>query len=211
MRTSMRTSIRRAVMLTAPLALVSALVTGCSGASDAKDSSGKEPKGPATASADFEKVEAGEKAGAPATPSASAPTLSVGESGEFSLVDMKDASVKARMKVTVDAAKYATPKDVGTDEPAEGQYVLLTLTIKNVGKVPGTIATYGAMRWEDEKVAAQDATALEIQENMELDTRYEPGRSMSGKLVLDVGRKGGTVSYVKDSEGPAFTVELPKQ
>ncbi|MWA08471.1 DUF4352 domain-containing protein [Streptomyces sp. BA2] len=205
----MRTYIRRAVLLTTPLALASVLVTGCS---DSKDSSAKtEPKKPATASADFEKVEVGEKAESPQTPAASAPTLSVGESGEFTIVDMKDASAKARMKVTVDSAKYATPTDVGTDEPAHGQYVLLTLTIKNVGKVPGTISTYGAMQWEDEKTAAQDATTLEIQENMTLDTMYEPGQSRSGKLVLDVGRKGGRVSYFADSEGPAFTVELPNQ
>ncbi|MFE9017297.1 hypothetical protein ACFYNL_01745 [Streptomyces sp. NPDC007808] len=70
------------------------------------------------------------------------------------------------------------------------------------------------MQWEDEQTAAQDATTLEgVGEGDGLDTTYKPGQSVTGTLVLDVGRKGGKVGYYgsDDPSGePAFVVELPK-
>jgi hypothetical protein len=118
------------------------------------------------------------------------------------------------MQVTVVSAKYVTPAEVDTtNEPEHGQYVELTLTLKNVGDAPAEIMTYGMMQWEDEQTAAQDATTLEgVGEGASLDTTYKPGQSVTGKLVLDVARKGGTVGYygTEDPSGePAFVVELP--
>ncbi|MFF1689282.1 MULTISPECIES: hypothetical protein [unclassified Streptomyces] len=81
------------------------------------------------------------------------------------------------MQATVVSAKYVTPAEVDTtNEPEQGQYVALTLTFKNVGKAPAEVMTYGMMKWEDSKTAAQDATTLEgVGEGPELDTTYKPG------------------------------------
>ncbi|WP_319648512.1 DUF4352 domain-containing protein [Streptomyces scabiei] len=120
------------------------------------------------------------------------------------------------MQVTVVSAKYVTPAEVDTtNQPEHGQYVELTLTLKNVGKGSAKFSAYGLMTWEDDKTAAQDATTLEgVGEGPELDTTYKPGQSVTGKLILDVARKGGIVSYVggdnPEAEGPVFTVKLPK-
>ncbi|MFD7900150.1 DUF4352 domain-containing protein [Streptomyces sp. NPDC059743] len=111
-----------------------------------------------------------------------------------------------KMQVTVKDVKYVDPTDIGTtNEPTLGQFVVLTLTIKNVGSKPGDFAGYGLITWEDANTAAQDATTLETVDGPELDTTYKPGQSVTGSLVLDVGAKGGTLDY----QGGTFTVELP--
>ncbi|WP_326812083.1 DUF4352 domain-containing protein [Streptomyces scopuliridis] len=156
------------------------------------------------------------KESAEPSPSASAsasagPLLKVGQTGTYDVVETdeygENPAVTTKMQVTVKSAKYVTPADVDTtNEPELGQYVVLTLTLKNVGSKPADFAAYGATTWENKDTAAQDATTLEgVGEGPELDTTYKPGQSVTGSLVLDVGAKGGIVSYADDT----FRVELP--
>ncbi|MFF1697448.1 DUF4352 domain-containing protein [Streptomyces sp. NPDC058257] len=216
----MRTYIRRAVLLTAPLALASTLVTGCSASRDSSDKA--EPKELATASTDFEKVEVGEakEASEPPSTAPEAPALAVGETGTYETGKTdeygENYKVTTKMQVKVVSAKYVTPAEIDTtNEPEQGQFVKLTLSLKNVGKGPAEFSAYGLLQWEDEETAAQDATTLEgVGDGPDLDAKYKPGQSVTGSVVLDVARKGGTVSYVgnedPEAEGPVFTVELPK-
>ncbi|MEU1254766.1 DUF4352 domain-containing protein [Streptomyces chartreusis] len=208
----MRAYIRRACV---PALLVSAvLLTGCS--------SGGSDKGAAPEkSADVKEAVVEEPTEEPSSSpsSAPAPTVGVGETGKFGLGEAdeygENYKVTTQMEVTVVGAKYVTPAEVDTsNKPQNGQYVALTLKLENVGKAPAEIMTYGSMQWEDEQTAAQDATTLEgVGEGQNVDTTYKPGQSVTGKLILDVGRKGGTVGYysAEDPSGePAFIVELPK-
>ncbi|WP_406160959.1 DUF4352 domain-containing protein [Streptomyces canus] len=205
----MRAYVRRAVV---PAVLISAaLLTGCSsGGGDDKAA----PKGSASAAPVVEQE-------VPETPSESPSSvvlvLKVGQSGTWDYGetdDNGDFKVTSKMKTTVVSAKYVTPAEVDTtNEPEHGQYVELTLKLENVGQAPAEVLTYGMMKWEDSKTAAQDASTLEgVGEGDDLDTTYKPGQSVTGKLILDVGRRGGVVSYA-GTEDPdadaAFRVQLP--
>ncbi|MFG3014288.1 DUF4352 domain-containing protein [Streptomyces cinerochromogenes] len=144
--------------------------------------------------------------------------LSVGETGTYEVGETDEYGENykptGKMSVTVVSAKYVTPAEIGTSNKPKGQFVELTLTIKNVGKSKARVMTYGNLQWEDDQTAAQDATTLEgVGEGPELDTEYKPGQGVTGKLILDVGRRGGIVSYTysEDPEGAApFKVKLPK-
>ncbi|MEV5319180.1 DUF4352 domain-containing protein [Streptomyces sp. NPDC052687] len=207
----MRTYIRRAVMPAAVLSAV--LLTGCSSEPD------KDRPAPAlSASVDSPAEEPSQEPLETAASSAPAPVVKVGETAKWDVVETdeygENPKVTTQMSVSVESARYVTPAEVDTtNEPEHGQYVELKLTLKNVGKAPAEIMTYGMMRWEDQQTAAQDATTLEgVGEGPELDTTYKPGQSVTGTLILDVARKGGTVGYygTEDPSGePAFVVELP--
>jgi len=209
---AMRAYVRRAVV---PAAVLSAaLLTGCSSEPD-KD----RPAPTLSASVDPPAEEQpSQEPFEEAASSAPAPVVGVGETEKFDIGETdeygENYKVTTQMSVTVESARYVTPAEVDTtNEPEHGQYVELKLTLKNVGKAPAEIMTYGMMRWEDEQTAAQDATTLEgVGEGPELDTTYKPGQSVTGTLILDVARKGGTVGYygTEDPSGePAFVVELP--
>ncbi|WP_167518821.1 DUF4352 domain-containing protein [Streptomyces chryseus] len=123
----------------------------------------------------------------------------------------ENTAENTKFEVTVKSAKYVTPADVDTSEgPVNGQYVLLTLTVKNIGPKPGDFTSYGMIKWEDAKTAEQEATTLNITDGQDLDATYKPGQSVTGSLVLDVVRKGGTLSYWDELGAPAFTIKLPK-
>lgn len=203
MGVAMSTYVRRAALLAASAVLV-AVLSGCTSVDADVDKAA--PNTPAVeASASFDKVDAGKKAD-----TAPAPLLVVGTRGSFTAVDSSDESVKTKMSVTVKSAKYVQPADIDTtNKPAKGQFVVLTLTIKNVGAKPGAFAPYGAMKWQDDQTAAQDCTTLETTDGQDVDATYQPGQSVTGDVVLDVVRKGGTVSYY-DAGKAAFAVLLPK-
>ncbi|MEU7851942.1 DUF4352 domain-containing protein [Micromonospora parva] len=195
-----------------PAVLVGALLTGCSSGGDDKAAPEKAPA--SKAAVEKPAGEASEKAPS----SAPVPTLSVGQSGtwDYGETDEYGENFKAttQMKTTVVSAKYVTPEEVDTsNEPEHGQYIELTLKLENVGKAPAEILTYGMMKWEDDQTAAQDASTLEgVGEGDALDTTYKPGQSVTGKLVLDVGHKGGVVSYAGTEDPNAeasFKVKLP--
>jgi hypothetical protein len=208
----MRAYVRRACV---PAVLISAvLLAGCSSESASGESVAKQEP---AAESPLEEAPAEPSPSAPS--SAPGPVLEVGETGEFETgeTDEYGENFKAtsKMAVKVVSAEYVTAEEIGTsNEPEHGQYVKLTLTLKNVGNAPAEIMTYGMMQWEDEQTAAQDATTLEgVGEGPSLDTTYKPGQSVTGTLVLDVANEGGTVSYVgtEDPSGePAFVIELPE-
>lgn len=209
----MRTYIRRACV---PAVLLSAvLLAGCSDGLTSRP----EPDASAPPASEAPVKEAAVEPSEAASSSAPAPVVGVGETAKFGLGETDDYGenykVTTQMSVTVVSAKYVTASEVDTtNEPEHGQYVELTLTLKNVGDAPAEIMTYGTMQWEDKQTAAQDATTLEgVGDGATLDTTYKPGQSVTGKLILDVARKGGTVGYYgsDDPSGEAaFVVELPK-
>ncbi|WP_328635414.1 FAD-dependent oxidoreductase [Streptomyces sp. NBC_00356] len=143
-------------------------------------------------------------------PKAQAPLLVAGTNGPFDVHDDSGNAVKTQMNVKVESAKYVTATELGTSKkPEHGQYVALKLTLKNVSKAPGRFAAYGAMMWQDAKTAPQDCTTLEIVDGPDLDTEYAPGQSATGTIILDIPRKGGTVTYYDAPGAGAFAVLLP--
>ncbi|MFD4699747.1 DUF4352 domain-containing protein [Streptomyces niveus] len=202
--------IRRAAMSAVPLVAASALLVGCS-SSDEPAATDVETTAPADPVA--------EEAPEEPSPSASAgPVLKVGEKGTYDVIETdeygENPAVATQMEVTVKEATYVTPAEVDTtNEPELGQYVRLTLTVKNVGTKPGDFSAYGLMKWENDDTAAQDATTLEgVGEGASLDVSYKPGQSVTGSMVLDVGAKGGTLTYwggEGEGEAPVFSVTLP--
>ncbi|MFT2014973.1 DUF4352 domain-containing protein [Streptomyces sp. 796.1] len=214
-------------------ALLGAVLAGCSddgGGDGAAPSAAPQtatapadsPTGPSADPADdalTASASAPEPTAATSAASTPPPSLAVGESGTYPVGKTDEYgegfTVTSTMKVTVVEAKYVTPAQVDTtNQPEHGQYVSLTLTVRNVGKAAAEFSSYGMMKWEDGQTAAQDATTLEgVGEGLDLDTTYKPGQSVTGRLVLDVVRRGGTVSYYDNNaqgEAPAFTIELPK-
>ncbi|MBP2059743.1 DUF4352 domain-containing protein [Streptomyces iranensis] len=209
----MRTS--RYAVRAASVALLGVVLVGCSESSD-----GPDVDGPATSAAPSKPAQkAAEESPSPSASTSAAPVIAVGETGTFDVGETDDYGenykVTTKMQVTAVSAKYVTPAEVDTtNKPKQGQYVKLTLTLKNVGKAPAEIMTYGMMQWEDDQTAAQDASTLEgVGDGPDLDTTYKPGQAVTGSLVLDVGRRGGKVSYVGGDDpgkGPTFVVKLPK-
>ncbi|GAA4690950.1 DUF4352 domain-containing protein [Streptomyces buecherae] len=224
--------VSRALAVLTSAALLSAVLAGCSddggdgkGAADPAASTTRPAASEAATGTDAEAAGDApldvpeETTEAKTTPAAKAPSLAVGESGTYEVGETdeygENFKVTSRMKVTVVSAEYVTPAQVNTtNQPEKGQYVALTLTVRNTGGAPADFAAYGMMKWEDAKTAAQDATTLEgVGEGADLDTTYKPGQSVTGRLVLDVVRRGGVVHYYDANAGgesPSFTVELPK-
>ncbi len=207
----MKAFIRHALVSAASVAIVGTLAVGCS--------SEPKPDKPASATATEPTEEAAAEKSVEPSPSASAaPAIKVGESGTFDYYETdeygQNPKVATQLEVTVKSAEYVTPAQIDTtNEPENGQFVKLTITVKNVGKAPGEFAAYGMMTWENDATAAQEATTLEgVGEGQDVDTTYKPGQSVTGALILDVGAKGGTLNYASSivDEAPAFTIELPK-
>ncbi|MFJ8464771.1 DUF4352 domain-containing protein [Streptomyces swartbergensis] len=206
----MRAYIRRAVV--PAVALSAALMTGCS--SESSSGNDTAPKLSASAAPIEEQPSESSNSSAPG------PVLEVGEAGEFETGETdeygENYKVTSKMSVKVVDAEYVTAEQLDTsNEPENGQYVKLTLTLKNVGDAPAEFSSYGMMQWEDTDTAAQDASTLEgVGEGQDLDTTYKPGQSVTGTLVLDVGDEGGTVSYVGsedlEAEEPVFSINLPE-
>jgi hypothetical protein len=159
------------------------------------------------AAADESNQEASETASSSAP---SVPEFGLGDSGTYTAVDSADESAKTKIQVTFKAIEYVTPAAIDTtNKPEHGQYVIVTLMVKNVGDAPGSFAAYGAMKWQDETTAAQDCTSLESSGGVDLDTTYQPGESLTGDVVLDIAHPGGSVSYFDDAGEPAFIIRLP--
>jgi hypothetical protein len=199
-----------------PAAVLSAaLLTGCS-SEPTKDRAA--PVLSASAEAVVEEEPSQEPSEA-ASSSAPAPVVGVGETATWDVVETdeygENPKAVTQMSVTVESVRYVTPAEIdAAGSPEHGQFVELKLTLKNVGTAPADVMTYGMLAWEDKQTAAQDATTLEgVGEGPDLDTTYKPGQAVTGTLILDVARKGGTVSYLgtdDPSAEAAFVIELPK-
>ncbi|WP_159062962.1 DUF4352 domain-containing protein [Streptomyces scabiei] len=200
-----------------PAVLISAvLLTGCSSGGDSGEATPKQ-----TSASEVPTGEAAVKPSESASLSAPGPVLKVGESGELETGETDDPGenykATSKMSVKVVSAEYVTPGEVDTgNEPENGQFVKVTLTLKNVGDAPAEVMTYGRMEWENSNTARQKASTLEgVGDGRSIDTTYRPGQSITGFLILDVGEEGGTVSYNASEDpnavGPLFSVTLPKE
>ncbi|MFE6493434.1 DUF4352 domain-containing protein [Streptomyces sp. NPDC057748] len=205
----MRAFVRRAGVSAAAAGIAVAAITGCT----SEEKAAPTPSTAASAPADSKREGVSKD---PSPSSSPGPAIKLGGSGRFDFIETdeygENPKVATQLEVTAKSAEYVTPADVDTTNKPKGQYVRLTLTVKNVGAKPGDFAAYGMMKWEDGKTAAQDASTLEgVGDGPDLDTTYKPGQSVTGSIVLDVGAKGGAVSYWADpmADGPAFTIELP--
>lgn len=220
---AVRAYIRRAVVPAVVLSVV--LLTGCGG-SDSDEGAAPEKSAAAEAAVDEPAQEPSKEVHTPIP----GPNVGIGGRVTFSAgeTDEHGENYKetTKMDVRVSDVKYLTPAELDdvkaltltefdtTKEPKHGQYLTLTLMLKNVGDAPAKITTYGMMKWQDADHAAQDATTLDSVGGPSLDRTYAPGQSVTGALVLDVAAKGGTVSYYRTndpSEEPAFIVTLPSE
>ncbi|MFB8071146.1 DUF4352 domain-containing protein [Streptomyces californicus] len=206
----MKAFIRRALVSAVSVAMVGTFAVGCA----------SEPDKPASIAAEPADEAAAEEPVEPSPSASTAPAIKVGESGVFDYYETdeygQNPKVATQLEVTVKSADYVTPAQVPTtNEPEKGQFLKLTITVKNVGKAPGEFSGYGMITWENDDTAAQEATTLEgVGEGQDVDTTYKPGQSVTGSLILDVGAKGGTLSYARsimDGDEPAFTIELPEK
>lgn len=193
----MRPSIRVPAAVVATLG-IAGFVAGCSGSQEA-------PKA-APASSSASKVEKPAKAPAKAH---EAPIVAVGKTATYTAEDSA-TNAKTKMSITLKDVKTVTPSEIGTTTKPKGQYVALTLTVKNVGSAEGGFHPYGLMKWEDSSTAEQDASTLETSDaGQDVDTTYKPGQSVTGDVVLDVPRMGGRVNFYDSPGAASLTFELP--
>ncbi len=135
--------------------------------------------------------------------------VSAGGTARFRIRDKSNPSVSTTMTATVVKVRYVAAQEIGAEYGEKGQLLVLTLTIKNIGHSIGTISTDGAVKWEDERTSPQDATTQDTTQGPDLNAKYKPGQSVTGSLVLRVGRKGGTLAYIDDPSSQAFRVAFP--
>ncbi|MEO3974913.1 hypothetical protein [Streptomyces sp. CAU 1734] len=149
----------------------------------------------------------------PAAPRGAA-ELVMGETGRWDDTESDGAGgdpvVHTTFEVTAEDARYVSAAEAGAPSPPKrGQYVILTLTIKNVGPKAAGFTSAGVIKWENEGTPARGASTSHSVGGPDLDTTYAPGQSVTGKLLLDVGGTGGLVSYY-DGAATAFTISLPR-
>ncbi|MGW1828807.1 DUF4352 domain-containing protein [Streptomyces tubercidicus] len=114
------------------------------------------------------------------------------------------------MEITLNGVKYVGPSEINTTTKPRGQYIVLTLTVKNVGSAEGGFHPYGLMKWEDGQTAEQEASTLETTDaGQDVDATYRPGQSVTGDVVLDVPRKGGRVNFYDGLGAASLTFKLP--
>ncbi|MCM2391697.1 DUF4352 domain-containing protein [Streptomyces albipurpureus] len=169
-------------------------VTGCSGGTDQKADT--KPTESAVSGPDFSTESV--------APETAEPALKMGQTGTYVVGTTS-------MEITPKGVKYVTPSDVGTETPPRGQYAVLTLTVKNVGSMSGPFKSWHSLKWFDATTAMQDVSTAIGTPGLDVDTTYAPGQSVTGDIVLDVVRRGGSVGYYEDGvDIPAFSINLPK-
>ncbi|MGW1375515.1 DUF4352 domain-containing protein [Streptomyces sp. NPDC002446] len=135
------------------------------------------------------------------------PVVSVGKTVSYNAVDISSGA-KTTMSVTFHAVKYVTASEVSAVKP-KGRYAVVTVEVTNTGGKDGGFHPYGKMKWEDKGTAVQGVATMDSTGTQSVDTTYHPGEAVTGDIVLDVPRKGGTVSYY-DGTGPAsLTFVMP--
>ncbi|MFF2008392.1 hypothetical protein ACFVWY_04850 [Streptomyces sp. NPDC058195] len=117
-----------------------------------------------------------------------------------------------RMSVWFEGIEYLSARDIGaTGEPKRGQFVRITLTVKNVGTKNASFSSDGKIKWESDATAPQVVTTAEgVREGADLNTTYKPGQSLNGSFNLDIGGKEGKAAYwqnLTDAQ-PSFVLKL---
>ncbi|MFI7101354.1 DUF4352 domain-containing protein [Streptomyces sp. NPDC050161] len=185
----MRPSARVAALAAGAL-VTAVLATGCSSSDDTPDA-------------------AHPASGKAADKPAKTPDVTVGESGTYTAVDSATGTEK-KMSVTFKDLRAVTPSEIHATKQPKGQYVVLTLTVKNVGSKDGGFHPQGVLKWSDGQAAEQDvSTRQKSGTGDNLDATYRPGQSVTGDVVLDIPGAGGKVNLYDGSKSPAVTFELP--
>ncbi|MFI2260956.1 hypothetical protein [Streptomyces tubercidicus] len=119
-----------------------------------------------------------------------------------------------RMSVWFEGIEYLSPQGIGaTGESKRGQFVRITLTVKNVGTKNASFCSDGKIKWESDSTAPQVVTTTEgVREGADLNTTYKSGQSLNGSFNLDVGAREGKVAYwqnLTDAQ-PSFVLSLSR-
>ncbi|MEU5213149.1 DUF4352 domain-containing protein [Streptomyces sp. NPDC020742] len=190
----MRPPIRFATLAIGAL-ITAALTTGCSPSSKASEKASAEKTQDAAAAA-------------PSKRDATTP-LAIGETGTYSAVD-RASGARTKMSITFKNVKTVSPSEIKTTHKPKGQYIVLTLTVKNVGDKDGGFHPRGLMKWQDTQTAEQSASTRETTgTGHNVDATYRPGQSVTGDVVLDVPRTGGKVIFYDSAGTASLTFELP--
>lgn len=201
------TTVMRIRTATAVAALALALAA-CSSSDDTADDTSAPPASQPAEAPDAEPVDVDESDDE--LPDGDVPVIGVGESATVTVTDTTYEGT-AELTVTVDDIEYpdGPRNEDGTDRPADGHYVRLTLTVANTGADGDAMfSPYGNMMWETPTHAGQEVSTLNFADGPSVDTTYRPGQSVTGAVILDVPERTGTVTYL-DGWAPAVTIALP--
>ncbi|MFH9867600.1 DUF4352 domain-containing protein [Streptomyces lydicus] len=146
-----------------------------------------------------------EKAAGPTQKKDKAPVLTVGKNASY---DAASSTTRATLSVTFRAAKYVTASEISAGKP-KGRFAVITLEVTNNGSRDGAFHPYGFMKWEGGDRVAQGVATLYSTGTQSVDSTYHPGESVTGDVVLDVPRKGGTVSYYDGTGTASLTFVMP--
>ncbi|MGW6471110.1 DUF4352 domain-containing protein [Streptomyces nigra] len=140
-------------------------------------------------------------------------TLRVGDSGEFRFTSAVSNEV-ADFKLTVHGVQYVKRLSEYTTDSEKGTYVVVEVTLANVGDTNGHF--HDPFHWTgpDGQVLS---TGVFHPEKESISTSYLPGEYVRGAIVFDVPVRGGTLTMPgPDSGGSGVSdttvvIELPDQ
>ncbi|MFJ9460912.1 DUF4352 domain-containing protein [Kitasatospora sp. NPDC101447] len=192
---------RRWVLLPA-LAVLLVSVPGCSGEPASKASGGA-----VTASA-------GGPVSTNGVPGAG-PTITVGSAAQFS--SQFGGEQGTTMRVLVNGVTYASSiageNGASPSTPSRGLYLLVSLTVTNVGTAAGYF-TGANFRWTSSSGQTIPHSSVAILnaggDYGQADTTLQPGQHATGTEAYDVPERGGRLDYeIYSGQPPLLTLTLP--
>lgn len=139
-------------------------------------------------------------------------TLGVGDSGEFRFTSAVSDEV-ADFKLTVHGVEYVQRLSEYSADNERGTYVVVDVTLANVGSTNGHF--HDSFHWTgpDGQVVS---TGMFHPEAESISTSYAPGEYVRGAIVFDVPVRGGSLTMpVPDGNGSSsatvVVIELPKR
>ncbi|MCC9707322.1 DUF4352 domain-containing protein [Streptomyces sp. MNU76] len=139
-------------------------------------------------------------------------TLRVGDSGEFRFTSAVSNDV-ADFKLTVHGVEYVKRLSEYTTDSERGTYVVVNVTLANVGTTNGHF--HDPFHWTgpDGQVLS---TGVFHPEKESISTSYLPGEYVRGAIVFDVPVRGGTLTMPGPDSGgdvsdTTVVIELPNQ
>ncbi|MFH8927667.1 DUF4352 domain-containing protein [Streptomyces pristinaespiralis] len=139
-------------------------------------------------------------------------TLRVGDSSEFRFTSAVSNEV-ADFKLTVHGVQYVKRLSEYTTDSEQGTYVVVDVTLANVGATNGHF--HNPFHWTgpDGQVLS---TGVFHPEKESISTSYLPGEYVRGAIVFDVPVRGGTLTMPgpdssSDVSDTTVVIELPDQ
>ncbi|MDQ1031298.1 hypothetical protein QF035_008880 [Streptomyces umbrinus] len=139
-------------------------------------------------------------------------TLRVGDSAEFRFTSAVSNEV-ADFKLTVQGVQYVKRLSEYTTDSEQGTYVVVDVTLANVGATNGHF--HDPFHWTgpDGQVLS---TGVFHPEKESISTSYLPGEYVRGAIVFDVPVRGGTLTMPGPDSGSdvsdtTVVIELPDQ